>query len=254
MDPSKIIKLNTIVFSLFGILSITNILFSKSTYPRDDLYMSFIINDYINVGLCFVFLFFRKLDEQYRPFLKGIYVSIVYFVIPSLIITGFKLRIVLPISIVLFCIYMLLILNRNNSKFGKLFNISSKILMGYGIVIIPFGLIYFGRALNTLLEVNSLRLIKSSEIRSISDICASMFWVIGGILGVMKSEKGKMMICGIVTNGVILYSTLVLFMIINPVVNQAQFGITYVVLIFLMSILFIIPFINLLTYYKKKMI
>jgi hypothetical protein len=242
------------VFCLFGGLAIVNILFGKSIYPRKDLYMSFIVNDYINLGLCIVFLFFRKLEEQYRPFLKGIYASIIYFTIPSLVIIGFNWKNALPTGIILGCIHMQFILNGNNSKFEKKFSISSKVLIGYGSIIIPFGIIYLGRALNTLLHIESLQLVKSGEIRCISDISASVFWIMGGMLGMTKSAKGKAMICGIVTNGIILYGSLVLFMIINPVINQTQFGITYVVLIFLMSILFIIPFINLLTYYNKKTI
>ncbi|HOO28666.1 MAG TPA: hypothetical protein PLU43_09385, partial [Lachnospiraceae bacterium] len=118
----------------------------------------------------------------------------------------------------------------------------------YGMILTAMGLLFIVRALINIIYYTWGRVdLSLPEIGvNIADLVISVFWIISGILLLVK--KRKFHIIGILSyfHGSLLFVALIIFMAIQPLLCGTELIITDLFVIGFMSLLFIIPCILLL--------
>ena len=90
------------------------------------------------------------------------------------------------------------------------------------------------------------------QIISIADIIISILWLIAGLIGLMSKRVGSYYLLGVMSNGSILFISLVAVLVLRPIIEEKAIDIKGLAAIICMSLFFIIPVINYMIHEAKK--
>jgi len=244
-------KLLTIIVAvLMGMLSLTGLLFPDYAYPSEDAMQSLKVNDVINlvIGLPILlgsmWLTFRgKLVGLL--FWPGAILYVLYNYIPYSLVISSGVLIFAYLVLVLLSVYTFYVLLRSidsDQVKEQLSGAVSEILAGWFLLV--FGALFIGRAISqfapAIMDQTPLPPVEIGVL--IGDIVISILWIVGGILLLRRKPLGYTSGLGLLFAASMLFIGLIVFLIIQPVITDAPFNMTDVIVIAVMGLILSIPF------------
>ncbi len=243
------ILLSLITAGLFAVNSFFNLLARASIYPSEELITAFIPNDIINLFLgvpLMVFFALRTLQKRRIAFstLAALLLFVLYNEIAYLVAVRNPFSIVLNALIAISAVVALVLLLGQMKAVGSgETNTLFRHTGGYAAVLITMGAIFIARSVMDMLSMsNGETEMKLSNFGvDISDLLLCAVWIISGIMLIRKTNAGQFMGLISLLNGAILFLALLLFLVLQPLIFSAPFSAADILVIFLMSLVFLIP-------------
>ena len=231
------------ILTAFTVLSVICGLAGRDIYLDETAYNSLFLNNIINIFIMLIYavlrLIFRKI-----PALKfidqGLLLFAVYNCIPMIIlITVPLIKIAAAVTAVLSVGLFILdpagrIETVNDSEIRKTGRIS------FGIILTAFSLIFVLRGVLNVYNFFNGRADAAELSVSTADIVTCMFWLITGA-GLLLKLKAAEKVIPVFVQASLLFITLILFLIINPLLLCEGLNITDILVIIIMGLFFIIP-------------
>jgi hypothetical protein len=234
-----------------GVLSLIGLLFPDIVYPSEEAIQSLRVNDLINlvIGLPILlgsmWLTFRgKLVGLL--FWPGALLYVLYNYIPYVLAITFSALTFAYLTLVLLSVYIAYdLLRRIDSKPVKdqLSGAVSEKIGGWFLLV--FGVLFIVRAISefapAIMDQAPLPPIEIGVL--IGDIVISILWIIGGILLLRRTPLGYSSGLGLLFAASMLFIGLILFLLIQPLLTDAPFSMTDVIVIAVMGLILSIPFV-----------
>jgi hypothetical protein len=231
--------------------SIAGILFPDEIYPTDEQQQSFLANDVVNlfIGLPILLgsMWLAKRGQLIGLlFWPGALLYALYNYLTYLFGMPFDILFPLYLVIVTMSIYTLIDLVASidggvvKQRLGGQVpeRLAGGVLFILGVV---FGLFAMSVILSALLNETS---IAQTELGlSVSDFIVSWAWVIGGVLLWRRRPLGYVGGTGLLFNISMLFIGLIAVLILNPLLTGEPFALTDVIVVFVMSLIAIVPLI-----------
>jgi hypothetical protein len=114
-----------------------------------------------------------------------------------------------------------------------------------GGVLAGLGLLFFCRVIVVLVNaINTKGTLAQTELAvNIADFLIAPAWIIGGILLWRRRKLGYVTGLGLLFQGSMLFITLIVFLLLQPLLTAASFAVVDVIVIFLMGLIRFIPFV-----------
>ena len=242
-------KLTLIVALLMTVTSLCGLLLPSAIYSTIELRHTFLPNDVVNLLIELpVMLGSMWLTRRGKligllcwpgALLYVLYNSIAYlFGMPfSLITFVFLLLIFLSIYVIF---ALLGSIKKRDVQIQLIGKVSEKFASW---VLILFGVAFFLRAIGMLVELSSDQAMSPlSEIGTlIADTVLSILWVSGGILLLRRKAPGYLSGLGLLFSASTLFIGLILFLFLQPILTNAPFAWTDVVVVLVMGMVCFIP-------------
>jgi hypothetical protein len=242
-------KLTLIVALLMTVTSLCGLLLPSAIYSTIELRHTFLPNDVVNLLIELpVMLGSMWLTRRGKligllcwpgALLYVLYNSIAYlFGMPfSLITFVFLLLIFLSIYVIF---ALLGSIKKRDVQIQLIGKVSEKFASW---VLILFGVAFFLRAIGMLVELSSDQaMFPLSEIGTlIADTVLSILWVSGGILLLRRKAPGYLSGLGLLFSASTLFIGLILFLFLQPILTNAPFAWTDVVVVLVMGMVCFIP-------------
>lgn len=231
--------------ALMGLMSLAGLVFPNAIYPSEELTRTFLANDLVNLilGLPILLVTMRLarrgsllgLLTWPGALLYSLYNYTAYiFSIPPGWITAVNL------VIVLLSAYLIVIIFKDIDGDWVQGQIAGKVPEGLGgWVLVLFGVAFVLRTIGSfaggsppLTEVGVL----------IADLVLSTAWIAGGVLLLRQKPLGYASGTGLLFAGAALFTGLILFLLLQPIITDAPFDLAAVVTVLVMSLVCFAPF------------
>jgi hypothetical protein len=243
--------LSFVIVVLMAAMSLAGLVVPENLYPSEEAIQSFMVNDVINLFIVLPVLL-SSMWFSWRGKLVGILswpgalLTVFYnytayvFGIPFRPLTFAYIMLVLLSAYTIYDI--LKKINGQNVK-SQLDGVVPVKLGGWFLVF--FGTVFLLRAAGMLSHWMIKRAaLPSSEIGVlIADVILSLIWIAGGVLLLRKSPLGFVSAFGLLFAASMLFAGLIIFLILQPLITDATFSISDIIVIFLMGLVCFIPFI-----------
>jgi len=243
--------LSIVVAVLMGVLSLIGLLFPDIVYPSEEAIQSLRVNDLINLVIGLPILlgsmwltFHGKLVGLL--FWPGALLYVLYNYIPYVLAITFSALTFAYLTLVLLSVYIIYDLLRSiDSKSVKdqLSGAVSEKIGGWFLLV--FGVLFIGRAISefapAIMDQAPLPPIEIGVL--IGDIVISILWIIGGIFLLRRKPLGYSSGLGLLFAASMLFIGLILFLLIQPLLTNAPFSMTDVIVIAVMGLILSIPFV-----------
>ena len=241
--------LSFIIATLMAVVSIAGILFRSTIYPTDELLVTFMSNDVVNllIGLPIIlgsiFLAMRgKLIGLL--FLPGALFFVLYNYLIYVLAMPFNSAFLLHLTLFTLSVYTIIILvaSIDGKKIQQRLagavheRIAGGILVGLGFL---FLLQVVGVMINSL--ANQTPITETELATHVSDFLISPALVIGGTLLWRRKEFGYVSGLGLLFQASMLFIGLIVFLIIQPFLTSTPFLLVDVLVVFIMGLICFIP-------------
>lgn len=235
---------------LIAIASIAGLQYSTIIYPTDELLRSFVPNDVVNIFIVLPILL-GSMWLAWRGKLIGLlfWSGALFIVLYNYLVYIFAGRLnvasLLHLILVMMSVYTLIALVASID--GKAVK---QRLMGAvperlsGGILAGLGTLFFLRVIAVIVSaLTNQTPIAETELALLStDFLTAPAWVIGGVLLWQRKELGYVAGLGLLFQASMLFISLIIFLIIQPLLTTAPFVLTDVVVIFIMGLICFIPF------------
>ncbi len=243
------LKLTILLAVLLGGMSLVGLIYPKSVYPSEALIQTYLTNDLINLILGLPILLGSLWLVR-----RGAWIGLLYW--PGAVLyvlynstaylTGmpFGLLPIFNLAIILLSAYIL-------STFLK--GIDGEILQSElsgqvyekigGWVLVVFGVLFIGRAMAAIAEMiagGSIGLVPDLGVLS-ADLVLSICWIFGGAALVRRRPVGYASGLGLLFAGSMLFVGLIVFLLLQPLITEAAFVLTDVIVVAVMGLVCFIP-------------
>ena len=244
MENKNILRLQTLVFIVFGVLSVLSVVQGKDIYLNIAAYEDLFLTNLINAAVMIIFLavmLFSKGSSAGAPIRSAMLLFIIYSCIPVfLLISSILIKI---LTAVVFIISVPLFLeNVFQNRDGKIRRSDRKIWrIIAGLIPVLFAVIFFFRGVNNIFIYITKDLSLTDLTVSISDILISIFWFAAGLGYLLNKSFGIRNIFSVYLNSSLLFLTLLIFLILNPLLKSEQIDVIGAAVIAVMGLFFFIP-------------
>ena len=245
IEEQKYKYIETIVIVIFIILSIFNIFLGEYTYKDLKLYLSSLSNDIINVivGGISIFLLFIK-NKKLELIRNGFYLVFIYSLIALIFLS--ERMLILIISMVLILFFLTILILKLKNIFTSNLSVKLEHNLIYALPTLILGGIFIARAFGIINNYFKGSATVIEYATSVADIPICLIWIGISVLCLLKKKIGLITIPAILFQTCILFLSLIVYLIINPIISETELKITDLIVISSMAIIFIIPFILLL--------
>lgn len=242
--------LTIVVMVGMGVLSLVGLILPNNIYPSEEFIQSYLVNDVINLLIGLPILLgsmwlTRRGNLIGLLFWPGALLYVLYNY--TAYIFG------LPISWIVLA-YIALVLLSATAIFDLLFSIDRESVQEQlsgnvpvkisGWFLVLFGALFLFRAIGVLTEAStSGTALAVSEIGVlIADIVLSAFMIVGGALLLRRMPLGYTSGLGLLFAASMLFIGLIMILLLQPVLTDALFVLTDVIVVFVMGLICFIPF------------
>jgi hypothetical protein len=243
--------LSLITAILMTAVSICGVLYPSTLYPANELLQTFVPNDVVNLligvpitlGSIWLTRRGRLIGLLFWP---GALLYVIYNYIAYLIGIPFSWITFAYLALVLLSVFTLMGLLKNiekNSVKTRLSGFVQEKIVGW--VLIVFGFLFTIRAFYIVIQaIMSQTTLPSSEIGVlISDVVVSLLWITGGIFLLQRKPLGYVSGLGLLFAASMLFIALIVFLLVQPIISDAPFVLSDVIIVIIMGVIFSIPFV-----------
>jgi hypothetical protein len=242
--------LSIVIGLLMAGVSLAGLLFQGIIYPTGELRSSFVANDVVNLIIGLPILL-GSMWLAWRGRLVGLLLwpgallYILYNYIAYIFGIPFNGISFVYLALVLLSAYVIFDLHRNidrNSVQQQLAGVVPVKTSGWVLVVL--GSLFILRALGMIVQtrLNQITLPISDIGVLIADTVLSMIWIAGGVLLLLRKPLGYASGLGLLFAGSMLFISLIFFLLLEPVLTDAPFAFTDVIVVLIMGLFCFIPF------------
>jgi hypothetical protein len=235
---------------IMTIMSLLGLIFPEFAYKTDTLIQTLFPNDLVNIliGLPFLLGSIWLVSRERLVGLllwPGALLFIFYNYVAYIIGRSLDLLSIIYLALVLFSAFIFYdLLHRIDKKNLKL-QLSGKVaekLAAWFLLI--FGILFILRAIFefTSAGANTTEMLMVEIGVLAADILISVLWVVGGILLLRQSPLGYSMGLGLLSAASMLFVGLIIFLVIQPIITDAAFKPTDILVVAVMGLILSIPF------------
>ncbi len=241
--------LSLIIAFLMTVASVVSLVLRASVYPTEELSKTFIPNDLINliIGLPLLLLAMwlaRRGQVVGLLCWPGALFFIVYNYIAYLFAVPLSAVFLLHMVLVALSIYSMILLLASISpdEAAQLLRASVPNAMAAG-VLAPLGAIFFIRVIVVIIQSFGARTpMPQSELAvNVADFLVTPSWIIGGILLWFKKPFGYIAALGLLFQASMLFISLILFMLLQPILTSSPIPAWDIVIVCLMGMACFVP-------------
>lgn len=248
LKPGYVFSL--LIVALTAGASIAGLLYPNDIYPTEELRQSFVANDLINLVIGLPILLGSMWLAR-----RGKLIGLLFW--PGAIFYGLYNYLVylfaMPFN-VMFLLYLMIVTLSIYATIGLVANIKGKEvqrrLIGRvperfaGGVLFGFGFLFIVRALAVMAQalINQSPIARPELGLLVADFIFSAAFVIGGLLLWRRQPLGYVGGTGLLFQTSMLFVGLVIILIMKPLLTEAPFVLTDIVIVFLMGLICFIPF------------
>jgi hypothetical protein len=249
-DLAPAYVLTFIVTMLMAVLSLCGLLFSSALYPTGGLLRSFAVNDAVNLIIGVPVLagsvWLTKRGTLIGLLLwPGALLYLLYNYVAYVFGIPFGLISFAYLALVLLSAYTIYELLRSIDGERVREKLSGRVPVRItGCILIVFGILFIFRAVGMVAETDANQtMLPISEIGVlIADLVISVLWIAGGVLLLRRKSFGYASGLGLLFAGCVLFIGLILFLLLQPVLLDASLAFVDVIVVFVMGLVFFIPF------------
>ena len=242
--------LSLVIGLLMAGVSLAGLLFQSSIYLTYELHNAFIANDVVNLCIGLPVLLgsmwiTRRGNLAGLLLWPGALLYILYNYIAYVIGMPLSWISLFYLALVLLSGYVIFDLLRNIDK-----NAIQERLAGVvpvktsGWILVILGSLFILRAIGMIAQasINQITLPVSEIGVLIADMVLSAIWIAGGILLLLRKPLGYASGLGLLFAGSMLFIALIIFLLLGPLLTEAPFALTDVIVVLLMGMSCFIPF------------
>lgn len=242
--------LSLVVALLMTLVSIFGLFFPSTIYPSQVLVQTFVPNDVVNlfIGLpiIVVSMWLTRRDRLIGLLTwPGALLYVIYNYIGYLFGIPLSVIILVYLALVALSAYILIDLVKNiesESVKSKLLGSVPEKFTGW--ILVVFGVLFIFRAVSifvqAIIEKTALPMPEISVL--IADFVVSILWIIGGALLIRRNSLGYVSGLGLLFAASMLFVGLIVFLVLQPVLTEAPFVLTDVIVVLVMGLVCFIPF------------
>jgi hypothetical protein len=242
--------LSIIVAVLMGILSLVGVLLPAGIYPSEELILSFMVNDIVNlvIGMPFLLgsLWLTRSGRLVGLLLwPGALLYVLYNYIAYVVGIPFSLITAAYLVLVLLSGYLIFDLLRKIDSQAVQEQLSGKVAEKIcGWILVGFGVLFIFRAISMFAggSINQGTLPITEIGILIADIAVSILWTAGGVLLLRGKPLGYTSGLGLLFGASMLFVGLILLLLLQPVFTGAPLGLVDILVVFVMGLVCFIPF------------
>jgi hypothetical protein len=241
---------SAILAILMAAASLTGILYQATTYPSEDLRMSFLPTDIfvlvVGLPMLLVSMWFTSREELIGLLLwPGALIFVLYINLPYIFALPINLAFLLHLSLVNLSLYIMagLLSSIDGSAIRRRLVGGIPERLSGGILVV-LGTLFLMRAMGVLVGVLTTQTsIAVSEIAlNVSDFLIAPTWIICGILIWRKLAFGYVTSLGLLFQASMLFVGLIISLLVQPLIKDATLPLVDVTIVFLMGMICFIPF------------
>jgi hypothetical protein len=241
--------LSIIIAFLMGLVSSASLIFSTNIYVSDELFQTFVVNDALNLIIGVPILLVSKWLFHRGELIglliwPGALLYVLYNYIAYIFGIPFCLITVAYLAIVIFSSFGIFDLLKNMDHTAIKQQLADVVpVKTAGWILVLFGCAFFFRAIGEFAAASASQMsLASSDIGVlIADLVISPAWIIGGALLLRRKPLGYVSGLGLLFFASMLFIGLILFLLLNPILTDAPFVLTDVIVILIMGMVFFIP-------------
>lgn len=243
-------SLSLIVTVLMGLMSLAGLIFQARIYPSEEVIQSLLANDVVNlfigVPILLISMWLTKRSELIGLLLwPGALVYVLYNYIAYVFGMSFQLISIAYLALVLLSAYAVFDLLKSIDEKSVQAQLSGAVPEKIaGWVLIVFGVMFIFRAISIIADAAANQSsLQVSEIGTlIADLIISALWIAGGSCLLRRKPLGYVSGLGLLFAGSTLFIGLILFLLLQPVLTDAPFSLTDVIVVFIMGLICFLPF------------
>jgi hypothetical protein len=240
-----------LIATLMTAASFAGLRHASTIYPTEELVQAFLPNDVVNffIGLP---ILLGSMWLAWRGRLVGLlcWMGALFFILYNYTAYVFAMPMswafLVHLSLVMLSVYTLIGLVANVDRKAVQEGLTGSVPEKFaGGVLAGLGLLFFLRAIGVLVSsFNRGGSLAETELAvNIADFLITPAWIIGGILLWRHKQFGYVTGLGLLFQGSMLFIALIVFLLLQPLLTTAPFALTDVMVIFVMGIIFFIPFV-----------
>jgi hypothetical protein len=238
-----------VIAALMAIASVAGLLYQTVIYPTDELLQSFVANDVVNLFVGLPILLGSMWLTR-----RGQLIGLLFW--PGALFYAFYTYIVYVFSTplnVAFLLHLTLVTLSAYAMMGLVASIDRKVVQHRltgavservgGSVLTGLGILIFVRVIGVMVNALMSRTpVAAVELAlHVSDFMIAPAWVIGGVLLWRREALGYVTGLGLLFQVSMLFIGLIFVLILRPFITAAQFGLSDVVVVFVMGMVSFIP-------------
>ncbi len=235
---------------LMAVLSVIGLFFPAGIYPSDEIIQSYRTNDLVNLifgfPLLIAFVLIARQGKLVGLLLwPGALLYVLYNYTAYVFGVGRTWIALLFLGLVLLCGYTIIRLLREINGDGVRSRIEGAVAERVsGGALVLFGILFFLLAVSTIGNaIMAQSGVQTIEIAtSLADIFVATLWIVGGFMLLRHSTLGYVSGLGLLFAAITLIIGLILFLLLWPVLSEAVFSLTDVVVVSFMGLIIAIPF------------
>ena len=239
-----------IIAILMTIMSLMGLIFPEFAYKTDTLVQTLFPNDVVNIliGLPFLLGSIWLVGREKLVGLllwPGALLFIIYNYVAYIIGRSLDLLSIIYLALVLFSAFvfydLLQRIDSNNLKLQLSGRVAEKLAAWFLLI---FGILFILRAIFefTGAGANTTQILMVEIGVLIADVLISVLWVVGGILLLRQKPLGYSMGLGLLSAASMLFVGLIIFLVIQPIITDAVFKPTDILVVAVMGLILSIPF------------
>jgi len=243
--------LSLVIALLMAGVSLVGLLFQSRIYLIYELHNAFIANDFVNLCIGLPVLLgsmwmTRRGNLAGLLLWPGALLYILYNYIAYVIGMPLSWISLIYLALVLLSGYVIFDLLRNIDKNAILERLAGAVpVKTSGWILVILGSLFILRAIGMIAQasINQITLPMSEIGVLIADMVLSAIWIAGGILLMLRKPLGYASGLGLLFAGSMLFIALIIFLLLRPLLTEAPFALTDVIVVLLMGMSCFIPFI-----------
>ena len=239
-----------IIAILMTIMSLMGFIFPEFAYKTDTLVQTLFPNDVVNIliGLPFLLGSIWLVGREKLVGLllwPGALLFIIYNYVAYIIGRSLDLLSIIYLALVLFSAFvfydLLQRIDSNNLKLQLSGRVAEKLAAWFLLI---FGILFILRAFFefTGAGANTTQILMVEIGVLVADVLISVLWVVGGILLLRQKPLGYSMGLGLLSAASMLFVGLIIFLVIQPIITDAGFKPTDILVVAVMGLILSIPF------------
>lgn len=243
--------LSLLVALLMAGISLAGLFYQSSLYPNDELRRAFVPNDVVNLCIGLPILL-SSVQLTRRGALVGLLLwpggllYVVYNYIAYVFGTPFSLISFVYLALVLLSAYIILNLVQSIDRKSVQEQLSGAVPETTGgWILIILGVLFLFRAIGMIVQASTGdATLPISEFGTlIADLALSTVWIAGGAWLLRRMPLGYVSGLGLLFAGSMLFIALIVFLLLQPVLTDAPFLLTDIIVVFIMGLICFIPFV-----------
>ncbi|MGD8750789.1 MAG: hypothetical protein PVG14_05170 [Anaerolineales bacterium] len=249
-DIETVQSLSIVVGILMGVMSLGGLILPEVVFTTDELVQAFVPTEVVNliIGLPILFgsIWLTRRAKLVGLLLwPGALLYVLYNYIAYVFGRPYDLLAFVYLALVLLSAYTVFDLLRvidKRSVQAHLDGVVSEKISGW--VLIAFGMLFIFRAISVIAEASGSQItLPAFEISIlIADSVLSVLMIAGGVLLLRRMPLGYVSGLGLLFSATTLFIGLIIFLLLQPLLTEAAFVLSDVIVVFIMGLICSIPF------------